>query len=510
MTPKLSRRDFIKLASLVSATPLIPGALRILRKADQPQASQKPANIIVLLFDTLSARHMSLYGYHRNTTPHLEKFASKATVYHNHYSAGNFTTPSTASFLTGVYPWTHRAFQIGALVDEQLAHRNLFNLVASDYNRTGFAQNLLADLLLFQFDMFLDQHIDIGEYGYINNTVYNHLFANDAAPAFRSFDEFLLRGDLPGSLLLSYIYNLNILARYKYYQSRYSEEYPRGLPSAGNINLAFIFESLFDGVKRLVSELPQPSLAYIHLFPPHEPYYPNKKYVYMFNDNSRIIAKDESFFSDGLSDLRLNQLRQRYDQYIANVDTEFGALIEHFEKIGLLDHSYLIVTSDHGQLFERGVHGHSTPLLYESLIHIPLIVSEPKQLVRKDVFTNTNTVDLLPTILNITEQSIPSWSEGQALPGLGGIEQENRSIFSMVAYKNPAHEPITKASLTIIKNKFKLIHYLGYPGYEDMYELYNLEEDPDELENLYPHRTAIGREMQMELETRITEINQHK
>src|SRR5919197_4136356 len=77
-------------------------------------------NIIILVFDSLSARHMSLYGYPRDTTPHLSQFAEHATVYHRHYSTGNFTSPGTASLLTGLYPWTHRAFDQAGLISKKM------------------------------------------------------------------------------------------------------------------------------------------------------------------------------------------------------------------------------------------------------------------------------------------------------------------------------------------------------------------------------------------------------
>jgi len=45
-----------------------------------------------------------------------KRFASRATVYHNHHSAGNYTTPSTASLFTSTYPWTHRALNLSSLI----------------------------------------------------------------------------------------------------------------------------------------------------------------------------------------------------------------------------------------------------------------------------------------------------------------------------------------------------------------------------------------------------------
>jgi len=52
--------------------------------------------------------------------PHVKSFAEHALVYHNHTSAGTFTVPGTASILTGLYPWTHRALQLyGTIIRAQ-------------------------------------------------------------------------------------------------------------------------------------------------------------------------------------------------------------------------------------------------------------------------------------------------------------------------------------------------------------------------------------------------------
>ena len=75
---------------------------------------QAQKNVIVLVFDAWSAHDVPLYGYQRDTVPNVVRFAENATVYHNHYTAGTFTVPGTASLLTGLLPWSHRAFQLGA------------------------------------------------------------------------------------------------------------------------------------------------------------------------------------------------------------------------------------------------------------------------------------------------------------------------------------------------------------------------------------------------------------
>ena len=108
---KFTRRDFLKTAFWSVAS--------LLGSSFRPRLSglvNKAPNVIILVFDTLSARHLSLQGYQRLTTPNLIRFAEKATVYHRHYAAGNFTSPGTASLLTGMHPWTHRAFEQAGLI----------------------------------------------------------------------------------------------------------------------------------------------------------------------------------------------------------------------------------------------------------------------------------------------------------------------------------------------------------------------------------------------------------
>ncbi len=107
----------------------------------------------------MSADNLSLYGYRRHTTPNLERLAERALVYHSHYSGGNFTTSGTASMLTGVYPWSHRAINLGGLVRRPLVDGNIYHLLGPEYHRVGFSQNLWADLFLRQFGADVDQHI---------------------------------------------------------------------------------------------------------------------------------------------------------------------------------------------------------------------------------------------------------------------------------------------------------------------------------------------------------------
>src|SRR5688572_9117513 len=122
---KISRRSFLKLVGAAAPTILFPSVTSWATQNLHQQDGTKP-NVIILLFDAMSARNLSVYGYPRPTSTNLERFAEHATVYHSHYSGGNYTIPGTASLLTGTYPWTSRALNYSSGVAPSVAENNIF------------------------------------------------------------------------------------------------------------------------------------------------------------------------------------------------------------------------------------------------------------------------------------------------------------------------------------------------------------------------------------------------
>jgi len=236
----------------------------------------------------------------------------------------------------------------------------------------------------------------------------------------------------------------------------------------------------------------------VHLFAPHEPYRPRTEFENRFKDNWKPVPKPESRFSDGHTNAALLSRRTNYDEYVANVDAEFGRLINSLTEKGILDDSIVVVTSDHGQLFERGVHGHSTPDLFDPVIHVPLLISVPGQTARQDVYSPTNHIDLLPTLLHLTGQEIPAWCAGKVLPGLGGVEDPERALYSVEAKTNSAFASLSTVTVAIRRDNHKLIHYTGY-GFEPRFELYDMEADPEELIDLYPSAPSFAPKLRDEL-----------
>lgn len=439
-------------------------------------------NVLIIVLDTLSAHNMSLYSYSRETTPNIARWAERATVYHRHYAGGNFTPPGTGSILTGTYPWTHRGLNGSGTLLDLFEKNNLFSFLCPDYHVVTYTHNSLVMFLLAQMQADIDNLITLDKFVLQENTL-----AGRSSPdhfAIRDWSETLIRGygQPPSSLFLSLLEPLIIQNRNR--NEEFISLFPRGIPSAGINSRYFLLEDVIDWIISSVGSLPKPCLGYFHLIPPHEPYCARKEFIGRFDDDWLPPQKQAHFFSNNMTFEQLIQQRQHYDEYLAYADAEFGRLVERLERNDQLENTYLILTSDHGQLFERGIHGHITPVMYEPLLHIPLIISSPGQLKRQDIYSLTSAVDLLPSIMHITDRSIPNWCEGKLLPGLGGKGSKDRHIFSLEAKESSKWGVLDKGTAVVLQDHYKLIHYFGYNGYDDVDELYNLDDDPDELENL--------------------------
>ena len=146
-------------------------------------------------------------------------------------------------------------------------------------------------------------------------------------------------------------------------------------------------------------------------------------------------------------------------------------------------------------------------MIYDPVIHVPLLVRKPGHRAREDVYTTTSSVDLMPTIANLTGNPIPNWAEGRLLPRLGGTAQEGRSVFSMDAKTNSSFGPLKTFSISITKDHCRLVHY-SYPRDQyEKYEFYNLEDDPNEMSDLYPANPSLARQMKDELLQKVYEVN---
>lgn len=501
------RRDFLKLLALI---PSVSMASLAYKTTDSPDA-RKP-NIIIIVFDALSALNMSTYGYRRQTTPNIDRFAERAIVYQRHYSAGNFTTPGTASLLTGVYPWRHRGLHIYGTVRRAFEGANIFSAFeGSGYERVAYTHNDLANLLLHQFEPAIDELKATSDLClFYEKQLSEGPFQGDHNAAFIG-ERALVRGGAgggsPASLLYAMLHDVwrtrNVIVESRPYESAF----PRGLPAETGSRLIFRLEDAIDWLARRLGVAEKPLLGYFHFYPPHRPYNTRDEFINLFADDWHPPEKPEHFFTKGHSQDELDVKRRLYDEYIAYADAEFGRLYDFMDGHGHLENSYLILTSDHGEMFERGILAHITETLYEPILRIPLIISRPGSDERVDVHPPTSSVDLLPTLTHLAGLESPGWVEGQVLEPFGGQASGGRQLFSVEAKSNPILGPLSKGTIALISDEHKLIRYMGYEGFPSRYEMYNVVADPQERDDLVPKDDATFKRLRAALESKLAEEN---
>ncbi len=515
---KLTRREFLLSLATVPflrlAIPQVMGNILTMparqNQTGEPAGSGQP-NILFVLFDTFSAQHMSLFGYERETTPNIARAIGQGgTVYHQHYAGGNFTTPATASLLTGLYPWTHRSLQSFGHVLERYSSHNLFQFVPDTYYKVAYTHNSLAAALLHLFQDSIDEYVPRRELTRADGIVSDTLFARDYPVAIHA--ERLIQGANINSSLTFFaaINKLHKLIVRENLEEEYRELFPRGLPG-GNFHALYLLEDAMDWIIQQSTTLPNPYMLYVHLLPPHAPYAPRADFVGAFDDNWHPPVKPETFDARGHTQESLDKQRRFYNEYIGYVDAEFGRLFDTLKSSGALDNTYLVLTSDHGELFERGILGHTTRTLYEGLTHIPLVIWKPGETTQMDVQQRTSCVDVVPTLLSMTGQPIPATCEGVILPTFPGAPNADRPIFSVEAKLNNKFAPLTKSSVALYQDDYKLVQYAGYkdlPGGEPMYELFNIRQDPDELTNLYDVERSLAGDLRQILQEKLVAADQ--
>ncbi len=161
MTSKIDRREFLKLTSLLSLL-YVQSCSKSKWRLEKRLSNSNIQNVFIIVFDALSALNIPFYGYQRNTMPNFSRILEKATIYHNHYAGGNYTTPGTASLLTGTLPWTHRAFPHYGTVTKSLAANNIFNVFSqNNYYNFAYSHNPYVLRQLDQFERYLANYIPV-------------------------------------------------------------------------------------------------------------------------------------------------------------------------------------------------------------------------------------------------------------------------------------------------------------------------------------------------------------
>ncbi len=214
---------------------------------------------------------------------------------------------------------------------------------------------------------------------------------------------------------------------------------------------------------------------FLHYFDPHSPYNFHKRFGFMPKTGQPSLV-------------------DRYDSEIAYTDDCIGKVIKKLKYLDLYDSTLLIITSDHGE--SLGQHSEKTHgfFIYNSTLHVPLIIKIPKGPKGKRIDDFVGLVDIVPTVCSSLGIPVGQHIQGIDLNALlldesDSIEERFLYCESLVSTKfglNPF--------LGLLSNRWKYIH-TSNP------ELYDLEKDFHEKNDLYAQHTQQGRIMQDKLDS---------
>ncbi|MEW6600140.1 MAG: sulfatase [Nitrospirota bacterium] len=424
-------------------------------------------NVLLITFDAMTALDMSAYGYHRPTTPFIEEWAKSATVFTKVEAGSNYTTPTTASLMTGKRVWTHQTYFVEVASDIiNKNNENLpFVLKKNGYSNMALQQIHRASVeklgIADSFDIILGPEklsYSINLYNYIDTMLYS-VFGEKII-----LYDWIIKEDFILFKLLNILFRDSSVT-----------------PSPPEIAFGKALDILG-------SDFPSPFFAWIHLFAPHDPYLPPAPFSGMFDPSSALRTRKSQMTGKVIDQIDL--YRARYDEFIRYADKRLESFMKEFKKRNAFNNTLIILSADHGESFEHNFKGHGGPHLFEQVTHIPLVIKEPGQNQGMIIDGLAEQVDITPTILELVGIPVPSWMEGRSLaPLLRGKALEPRPAFSMSLDINPGrNQKITNGTIAVWEDDYKLIHYLD----KQKSLLFNLADDPAEVNNIFDKEPDTG------------------
>jgi arylsulfatase A-like enzyme len=426
-------------------------------------------NVLLIVMDTVRADHMSLYGYERDTTPNLRKFAGEASIYNRAIAAGDVTLSTHGSIFTGLHAREHGAhFTLPHFPRGRPLAEN-FETLAENLSKKGYATLGIAANVPF-----------LSPYYGLNQ---GFLYYDNRVPVsfFGKVDSYYIRQSIRNVL--------TIFAS--------SSELDKTFRSALDIN-----EEVFTCLNKLKKKQ-NPWFLFINYMDAHDPYLPPAPFDTLYpgkleNFNLityRKIGKEIIKLERKLTVQEYNHLLSQYDGAIIYMDFQIANLIEKLRELEFYNNTLIMITSDHGEVFGRRnliYHGVS---VYQDQVHIPLIIKYPNIKEPHTVDKVVSTVDLMPTIINVLGYEIPTNIPGKSLLKLKRRQQtaafsESFPIDRLVSL----HPKFKRTEVAAFFGNFKLIDSTAGKR-----ELYDLSKDPNETKNLYSEDGGISKELETQL-----------
>ena len=428
-------------------------------------------NLILLTIDCLRADHLGCLGYSKKITPNLDYLAGSGVLFSQAISAASWTLPSFTCLFSSSYPSMH---------GEQPGIANSRVTIAQVLQRYGYRT------AAFHSNPFLSSFFGFGK-------------------GFDTFDDSMHKNSYESLLrkpreLLKSIVGTKARWLYKFLAYLYGLVVTPS-PKADKLN---------NKAARWLRDNRNDFFLWMHYMDAHEPYWQCKGIlspfrvcqIHNFNLNRKAEKNKYKGSEQGsLSPKEINRLIKLYDENISHVDKMIGSFLRMLDRNNMLSETIVIVTADHGQQFmEHGYYGHRY-FLYEELIRVPLIIAGP-MLESQVINQQVTLLDLAPTVLDLLGIDKPSSFSGTSLLPLmrgNSTSSKGTDVISVTSVNDIAIQKrrwlnANDKQMSIRTGKWK---YIYVEGKQD--ELYCLEGDPKELQNLIDVEPQIASELRTKI-----------
>jgi arylsulfatase A-like enzyme len=433
----MTRRDFM-VSGIASALPAS-GAQKI--------GAQRRPNILFVLADQLRAQSVGCYGSEEVKTPHLDKLASEGVLFSNSVANTPVCCPARAIMLTGKY--AHRNGMVANDLRLRESEMTIAEVLAREGYRTGF----------------------IGKW---------HLDGGPRLPGFIP----------PGARRQGFEFWAANECSHQHFDTQYFRDTPDPIPiqrfeaeAWTDIGVEFLKRSKQDG---------RPFFLTIAMGPPHDPYGAPERYMKMY-DPAKLTMRPN--WKKAAPNVPGREQIAAYYAATTAVDDQVGRLSRTLNELGMAEDTIVLFSSDHGDMLgSHGLRLKRKP--WEESIRIPGILRYPRRVkARQQTNALFSHVDFAPTLLSLCGVKPPAGTQGSDLTPLVVGESHSGPDSAFFQIFGPYQGDGTEDGWRGVRTEKHT-----YARYRDKpWVLYDLENDPYQLNNLAGERGAAGIQADMEM-----------
>jgi choline-sulfatase len=421
----------------------------------------KPPNILLVMFDQMSAQSLPCYGHAVAKAPHLQGLAERGVVFENAYCNSPLCSPSRFAMMTGQLP-----SRIGAY--DNAAELNAGVPTFAHYLRALGYRTCLSGKMDFTgadqlhgYEERLTTDLSPSDFGWTPEWER----PEKLQPWFHDLASVVDAGPYDHSLAMAY-----------------DEE-------ACGQAVRWLYESAGGADER-------PFLLTVSFMHPHDPYLARREFWDLYDDSAIDLPRVPAIASAArdphsrrlwamydrdeyaITEERIRRARRGYYGMISYIDAQLGRILAALEALGQRDDTVIIATADHGDMLgERGLWYKMT--FFERAVRVPLIICAPRLSAARRVVQGVSLVDLLPTLLSIAgDGGRPATAapiDGVDLTPLAGGTDSGPDAVHGEYMAEGTSQPI----FMIRRGNHKYVACAGDPP-----QLFDLASDPLELSNL--------------------------